>query len=163
MRQHKFKSSKEYIQNSQYLTSLVLNPPYRIDDYTTSPRVSKILSFPFGIKISRVDFIKQFFQFIFSMSLFMLTACILIFCIYLPIEASNNSLITTAKNLTKEKYLLQGNLEESSTYNKLFTNADFLSLKDSENIIYLTTNNRIEKAGVKSFLNKYPLIQFAGF
>ncbi|GEM_PF-1999816 len=163
MKEYKFKSSQEYLQNGQHLASLVLNPPYKVDGYTTSPRVSKLLSFPFGIRISRVDFIKHSFQLILSMSLLMLVSSIFISCICLPIEAHNNNLITTAKDLTKEKYLLQGNLEETSTYNRLFSNAEILSLKDTENVIYLSSNNIPEVSTTEPLLNKYPLIQFAGF
>jgi len=163
MKEYNFKPSQEYIQNGQHLASLVLNPPYKVDGSTSSPRVSKLLNFPFGIRISRVDFFKHSFRLILSMSLLMLITSIFISFACLPIEAQNNKLITSAKNLTKEKYLLEGNLQETSSYNRLFSSAESLLLKDTENIIYLSSNNIPEAYTTEPLLNKYPLIQFAGF
>ncbi|MBI3591869.1 MAG: hypothetical protein HY094_10885 [Candidatus Melainabacteria bacterium] len=158
--------NEESLQRNQILSSLVLNPPYKIDGFTTSPKISKIFSFPFGLRIDSYLLFKFIFQFMLSMSLFMTVSCFLILCFYLPIEKQNNKLLNTTRSLTSERYSLLANLQEASTYKKLFLNADIYSLKDAKKIIY------IKQSGIKvqdkedSRLiasSNYPVIQFAGF
>ena len=106
-------NNQEYLYNNQILSSLVLNPPYKVDGYTTSPKISKTLTLPFGIRLSSALLLKLILRFTFSMSLFMAISCICLTCLYLPIEKHNNQLITSAKSLTNEKYYLLHTLQET--------------------------------------------------
>ena len=158
--------NEEFLQRNQVLSSLVLNPPYKIDGLTTSPKISKILSFPFGLRIDSYLLFKLVFQFMSSMSLFMAVSCFLILCFYLPIEKQNKNLLNTTKSLTSEQYSLLANLQEASTYSKLFSNADAYLLKDAKKIIYIKQQNfKIKDKEDPTLIasNKYPSIQFAGF
>ena len=59
---------EEYLSKNQILSSLVLNTPYKVDGFTTAPKISKILAFPFGIKIDSYLLFKFVFNFISSMT-----------------------------------------------------------------------------------------------
>ena len=146
------------------LSSLVLNPPYKIDGFTTSPKISKILNLPYGLRIDSSLLIKVFCQGVLSMALFMAVSSMLIFCFYLPIQKQNNELLKTVKSLTNEKYILLANLQEASSYTKLFPRAEMYSLKDTKEIIHVQNSaNNLAKDTTLIALNKYPSIQFSGF
>ena len=147
------------------LSSLVINPPYKIDGYTSSPKVSKTLTLPFGIRLTSALLSRLALRFTFSMSLFMALSCICLTCLNLPIEKQNNSLISSAKSLTNEKYYLLQELQETSSLSKLFSNAESNSLKDAEQVIYAKSavNNTNTKQNKLIAINKYPSIQFSGF
>lgn len=152
-------------QGSQVLSSLVLNPPYKFDGLTTSPRIPRTLTFPFGIRLDSQLLLKLSFQFILSMSSFMVISCALIFCFYLPVEKQNEQLTKAIKSLTNENYSLLANLEEVSSYNKLFFNAEKYSFKDAGIIFYsAASDDNYNKPNKKIIsFNKYPSIQFSGF
>jgi len=147
------------------LSSLVINTPYKFDESTTSPRIGKVFSLPFGFRADALAIFKTSFQFVFSVSLFMAVSSIFIMSLYLPLQAQNNSMLKSAKSLTNKQFSLQANLQETSSYTKLYTNAEGFSLKDSEEVIHvnnLAPVNIEEKENLITF-NKYPTLQFAGF
>lgn len=149
---------------NQILRSLVLNPPYRIDGFTTSPKISKVFSFPYGLRIDSHAFFRSIFQLVFMLSLFMSISCVFLLCFYLPIQNQNVELFNTAKNITNKKLALLVDIQEASSYSKLFSSATSLSLIDAKEIIHINkpTHN------VKGFespitFSKYPSIRFSGF
>lgn len=156
---------KHQSQTNQAFSSLVLNPPYRIDSFSTSPKIAKILDFPFGIRLDIPTILRFIHKLTMSMALFMTISCISIFCFYLPLDKQNTKLFNEAKSLTSEKYSLLVNLHEASTYNKLYSNVDNYSLKDTKEIIHVESNveNPAKKETTLITFNKYPSVQFAGF
>ncbi len=153
----------EYISRNQRLSSLVINTPYKVDSYTTSPRIAKLLTFPFGLRIDSYSLMKLVFKGVYSMSLLMLLSSLCLIGVYLPVQNQNNQLFSTAKSLTNQKLVLLAKLNETTTYNKLFSNADSLSLKDSEEIIHIRKNQSTYKPNKSITFKKYPSIEFSGF
>lgn len=148
------------------LSSLVINPPYKVDGHTTSPKVAKTLTLPFGIRLSSATLFILTKKFFFSSSLFMAMSCVFLTCLYLPLEKHNLRVINSAKSLTNEKYYLLQNLQESSSYNKLFSNLGIYSLKDAQEIIQIKSSlskTTTQKKNRFVSINKYPSIQFSGF
>lgn len=165
MNQYSNVFNKKYVQNSQILSSLVINPPYAIDGFTTSPKIAKILSLPFGLRVTSSLLLQLIFKFVSSLSLLTALASILILCLYLPIEKQNNQLISSAKSMSNEKCSLLVSLNETTSYNKLFANAESYSLKDTKQIIHIRSNPVDLKKSSSNLVafNKYPSIQFSGF
>ncbi len=165
MRSHLNILNEEYLQKRQVLSSLVLNLPYKTDSLTTAPKVSKLLTFPFGIKINAAELVRLTFQFISSMTFLMTATSLLILCIYLPVQYQNDSMLNTAKVLTNEKYSLLANVQEASNYNRLFTNSENLKLNDVNEIIYVPTTKETLNHNDRNLitLNKYPSVLFSGF
>ena len=155
--------NNEYFKKNQVLSSLVINPPYKIDSYTTSPRIAKLLTFPFGLRIDSSSLITLAFKGIFSLSILMLISSLCLIGVYLPVQNQNNQLFSAAKSLTNQKLVLTAKLHETTTYNKLFSNASSLSLKDSEEIIHIRKNQYSYKPNKSVALKKYPSIEFSGF
>ena len=148
---------------SQVLSSLVINPPYKVDSSTTSPRIAKLLTFPFGLRIDSYSLVKLVFKGIYSMSLLMLISSLCLIGVYLPVQNQNNQLFSAAKSLTNEKLVLLAKLNETTTYNKLFSNANSLSLKDTDEIIHIRKNQYSYKPNKTVVFKKYPSIEFSGF
>ena len=155
--------NNKYITRSQALSSLVINTPYKVDSYTTSPRIAKLLTFPFGVRIDSFSLIKLAFKGVYSMSLLMLISSLCLIGVYLPVQGQNNELFSAAKSLTNQKLALLAKLNETTTYNKLFSNANSLSLKDSEETIHLRKNQYTYKSNKSIAFKKYPSIEFSGF
>ena len=155
--------SSQYITRNQALSSLVINTPYKVDSYTTSPRIAKLLTFPFGVRIDSYSLIKLIFKGVYSMSLLMLISSLCLIGVYLPVQSHNNELFSAAKSLTNQKLVLLAKLNETTTYNKLFSNANALSLKDSEETIHLRKNQYTYKLNKSIAFKKYPSIEFSGF
>jgi hypothetical protein len=155
--------NNEYMTRNQALSSLVINTPYKIDSYTTSPRIAKLLTFPFGLRIDSYSLMKLAFKGIYSMSLLMLISSLCIIGVYLPVQNQNNELFSAAKSLTNQKLVLVAKLNETTTYNKLFSNANSLSLKDSEETIHIRKNQYSYKPNKSLAFKKYPSIEFSGF
>ena len=153
----------QYLTRNQALSSLVINPPYKVDSYTTSPRIAKLLTFPFGVRIDSYSLIKLVFKGICSMSLLMLVSSLCLIGVYLPVQGQNDQLFSAAKSLTNQKLILLAKLNETTTYKKLFSNADSLSLKDSEETIHIRKNQYTYKPNKSTTLKKYPSIEFSGF
>ncbi len=153
----------QYLTRNQALSSLVINPPYKVDSYTTSPRIAKLLSFPFGLRIDSYSLVKLIFKGIFSMSLLMLISSLCLIGVYLPIQTQNNELFSAAKSLTNQKLVLLAKLNETTTYNKLFSSANSLSLKDTEEIIHIRKSQSSYKPNKPILFKKYPSIEFSGF
>lgn len=156
---------EDYLTKRQILSSLVLNPPYNVDGFTTAPKISKVLSLPFGLKIKSASIFSSIFRLIFSMSMLMITTCILILFFYLPLKVQNIELSNTAISLTNNKYTTLAKIQEESNYNRLFSNVSTFSLMDSDEIIHINNDSIIpskEKIKLITF-NKYPSIQFSGF
>ena len=157
--------SKELIPQAQVLSSLVINTPYKFDGNTTSPRISKVFSFPFGIRTDAISIFKGGFKLVSSMSLFMIISCVLVLSLYLPLQAQNNVMLSSAKTLTSKQISLQANLQEESSYTKLFTSLDNLELMDSKETVHVNNtkgNTRVESRDLITF-SKYPSLQFSGF
>ena len=165
MKRRTFNLKEEYFQSNQVLSSLVLNTPFKVDAFTTAPRVPKILDFPFGLKIDSYILFKSTFYLVSSLALLMTFTCILITCFYLPIQNHNSQLFNSAKSLTNRNLTLLVKMQESSNYNTLFKNASNFTLKDSEETIHINNNTIIpenENTKLLSF-NRHPVIQFSGF
>ena len=159
-------SKKAYFTENPVLSSLVVNVPYSVDSYTTAPKISKLLTFPFGIRIDAASLFRLTYQGIILSTLFMTIASLSILCFYLPLQKQNEELFTTAKSLTNKKFSLLVKVQEASSYNKLFSNANTFSLKDTQETIYLNkTNQNTGTETPKSLIsfNKYPSIQFSGY
>lgn len=157
--------SKELIPQAQVLSSFVINTPYKFDGSTTSPRIAKVFSLPFGVRADAISIFNGSFKFISSMSLFMIVSCALVLSLYLPLQAQNNLMLSSAKTLTSKQISLQANLQEESSYTKLFTSLDKLELMDSEETVHVNNiknNTKIENRNLITF-NKYPSLQFSGF
>lgn len=148
---------------NQKLSSLVINTPYKVDSFTTSPRIAKLLTFPFGLRIDLYSLIKLVFKGAYSISLLMLFSSLCLIGVYLPVQNQNNQLFSAAKSLTNQKLVLLAKLNETTAYNKLFSNADSLSLKDSEEIIHIRKNQSAYKPNKSITFKKYPSIEFSGF
>src|SRR3989338_19476 len=157
--------NENYIYKSQVLSSLVLNPPYKVDGFTTSKKVEKILTLPFGVKVSSRLLLRSAFNFIVLSSVFMIACCLFITCVSLPLQAQNFQLSDNAKNLANKKSVLLAKVNQASSYNKLFLNAELYKMEDSKEIIYVkNTNERNNNIYSKvNQIKKYPSIQFAGF
>ena len=153
----------EYLARNQALSSLVINTPYKIDSYTTSPRIAKLLTFPFGLRIDSYSLMKLAFKGVYSMSLLMLISSLCIIGVYLPVQNQNNQLFSAAKSLTNQKLVLLEKLNETTTYNKLFSNANSLSLKDTEEVIHIRKNQYAYKPNKSLTFKKYSSIEFSGF
>ena len=155
--------NNKYITRNQVLSSLVINPPYKVDSFTTSPRIAKLLTFPFGLRIDSYSLVRLVFKSMFSISLLMLISSMCLIGVYLPIQNQNNQLFSAATSLTNEKLVLLAKLNETTTYNKLFSNAASLSLKDTEEVIHIRKNQYSLKPNKSIVLKKYPSIEFSGF
>ena len=153
----------DYMRRNRALSSLVINTPYKVDSYTTSPRIAKLLTFPFGLRIDSYSLVRLAFKGMLSMSLLMLVTSMCLVGVYLPVQNQNNELFSAAKSLTNEKLVLLANLNETTTYNKLFSNANSLSLKDSDEIIHIRKNQYAYKPNKTVVFKKYPSIEFSGF
>ena len=155
---------EEYIKKRQMLSSLVLNPPYSIDGFTTAPKISKVLSFPLGVKVNSGTLFKSVFNLVFSLSIFMMVACVFVFSFYLPIQNQNTKLVSTAKSIANKKLSLLADLQEASSCNKLFSSASSFSFVDPQEIIHINASSRsVEQARKPITFSKYPSIQFSGF
>ena len=155
--------NNEYMMKNQKLSSLVINTPYKVDSFTTSPRIAKLLTFPFGLRIDSYSLIKLVFKGAYSISLLMLFSSLCLIGVYLPVQNQNNQLFSAAKSLTNQKLILLAKLNETTTYNKLFSNADSLSLKDSEEIIHIRKNQSVYKPNKSITFKRYPSLEFSGF
>lgn len=147
----------EYLQNSQVLSSLVLNPPYKVDGFTTSPKI--------GLRLDAALLFRHAFNLMTSLTVFMAVSCLLILCISLPIQHQNNQLIQNAKTLTNNKLIHTVKIQEASSYSKLYTSAAAFSYKDAEEIIQIAQTANTNTTNTKKLIsfNKYPSIQFSGF
>ena len=154
---------EEHKLRNQMLKSLVLNVPTSVDSFSTSPTISKVFSFPLGIKVSSTTLIKSIFNLIFFLSIMMTVTCFLLLSFYLPIQAKNYKLYSTAKIITGKKFSLLVNLQEASSYTKLFSASELLSFVDPEEVIHVNNNNSRYTQIKKTLKIKYPSIQFAGF
>ena len=148
---------------NQKLSSLVINTPYKVDSFTTSPRIAKLLTFPFGLRIDSYSLIKLVFKGAYSISLLMLFSSLCLIGVYLPVQNQNNQLFSAAKSLTNQKLILLAKLNETTTYNKLFSNADSLSLQDPEEIIHIRKNQSVYKPNKSITFKRYPSLEFSGF
>ena len=92
-------------------------------------------------------------------------ASLLILCFVLPIQHQNCQLLQKTKTLTNNKLIHIVKIQEASSYNKLFSSANTLALKDAQEIIHINgTNVTLQNEPNKLItFNKYPSIQFSGF
>ena len=148
---------------STRLNSLVINTPYKFDSYTTAPKISKLLSFPFGVRVDVESLINLLLRGFFSSALLMLVSSIFLVGICLPIQGQNKELITSTKRLTNKKFELLFNLQEATNYNKLFLKAKSFSMKDSDEVLHINgkPNSEISKEFI--IYRKYPYMEFSGF
>ena len=158
-------SINNFPSGNQILSSLVVNLPYKTDGFTTSPTIPKILDLPLGFRINSAILVRYFLQLMISLTAFMLSASVCILCFYLPVENQNKKLTSEIQTLTNQNLGLLANLQETTSYNRLFSNADSLSFVDSKETIYINANAINAPKQIKRSLafKKYPSIQFAGF
>ena len=141
---------------SQMLRSLVVNVPTSVDNFTTSPTV--------GIKINSAHFLQSIFKITMSLSIFMTLSCLVISCFLLPLQNKNNILQDTAKTITNKKFNLLVNLQEATTYTKLFSASSLLSFVDPDEVIHVSNKQlALVQSKKKIKINNYPPLQFAGF
>ncbi len=155
--------NSDYILKSQRLSSLVVNTPYNVDSYTSAPRIAKLLTLPFGFRIDSLSLMGLVFKGIISMSITMLLLSVCLVGVILPVQSQNNELFSAAKTLTNQKLILLAKLQETTNYNTLFSNANSLSMKDTDEIIHIKKNNYTYNTDKKIALNKYPSIEISGF
>lgn len=147
---------EQYLQKRQMLKALVLNPPYKVDGFTTSPKVR--------LKADIYTICKSTFNIMLSLSIFMTITCFFVFSFYLPLQNQNTRLLNTAKSITNKKLSLLVNLQEVSNFSKLFSNTDSFSLVDPKEVIYVNSNPQYSRQSKSHVvINRYPSIQFAGF
>lgn len=163
MRNYQNTTNEEYFQRNLMLSSLVMNPPYKIDGFNSSPKISKLLSLPLGVRINSSLLTKYAFSFLLSMSIFMLITSICIIFVYLPLQNKNTQLFNNIKKSTNNKLNLLTRLQETTSYNKLYFNASKYSFEEAEEIIHLNPLISTESNKKIISINKYPTIQFAGF
>ncbi len=155
--------NNDYITKNQYLSSLVINTPYKVDSYTTSPRIAKLLNFPFGLRIDSYSLARLVFNSIISLSMLMLISSLCLIGVILPVQSQNNELLSTAKTLTNQKLFLLATLQENTNYNSLFLNANSLSMKDTNEVIHMRRTTSSYKPDKQVTFNKYPSIEISGF
>lgn len=155
-------SKKAYFTENPVLSSLVVNVPYSVDSYTTAPKISKLLTFPFGVRIDTLSLASIIFKLIISLSSFMLVASTCIIAICLPIQSQNFQLHSAIETLTNQKLGLIATLQESTDCNRLFANADTFSLKDSEEVLHINNTSAIKSAN-KLKIKNYASLEFVGF
>lgn len=157
-------SKEEYLSRSQVLSSLVLNLPYKVDGYTTSPKISKLIAFPFGIKVDSYFLYRNAFHIMFSLLLIMAISCVSVICIYVPLNHHNVQLFDTVRSQTNERFALLAELQEASSYSKLFSGARLLSFEDPKEIIRVNSGDQLlQKFKVYTTYNEYPSVRFVGF
>ncbi len=156
--------NENYIERQQGLSSLVVNVPYKINGFDTAPKISKLLTFPFGIRIDSQLLFKSVFKLVFSMNILMTVACVLTTCVYLPLKYQNVQMNKDIKSLTNKQFALQAEVQNTSTYNRLFSSADNLKFEDSQEIVHVRNNDYpITQAKSAVVFNRYPEIHFSGF
>lgn len=154
----------EYISKKQLLSSLVLNPPYRDSYLDTSPKIAKVHSLPFGVRIDSNVLCRLIFSTLIMSSIFMTIVCLFTFCISLPIQAQNTQLINKARSVSNNKLNVIVKLQEVTSNSRLFTGASLFSMKEPEEVIRVELNMTLAQREQKfTRFNKYPSIQFAGF
>ena len=163
MKRTYYNITNENLPINQILSSLVINPPYAIDGLTTSPKISKILSFPLGIKVDSGLLFKSTFFLVLNTLIFMALSCLLIICFYLPIQNQNAHLFNNAKSLANQKLINLTKIQEVTNYNNLFSNANLYSLTDPEEIIRINRTEQPQIIAQTKTFNKYPSIQFSGY
>ncbi len=163
MNQYSRTISTNYTPKKQFLSSLVINTPYGVDSYTTSPRIAKLLTLPFGVKIDSHSLVRLVFKGIISISMLMLLLSICLIGVILPVQSQNGELFSAAKTLTNQKLILLARLQETTNYNSLFSNADSLSMKDTGEVIHIKKNNYTYRSNKQTAFNKYPSIEISGF
>ena len=149
---------------STRLNSLVINPPYKFDSLTTSPKIAKFLSFPFGIRIDIYTLFKLTLKGFLATSVLMLITSIGIAGVCLPIKSQNYRLYKEAKSQTNKKLNLLVNFQEATNYKKIFATASSLPLSNNSTTLSINTkrqNNNLNK--MLQAKKKYSYIQFAGF
>lgn len=158
---------KEYISTAgtgynTKLASLVVNPPYQFDPYSSAPKISKLLSFPFGIKLDSASFLQLLFRGLSMATAILLISSIFLTAVSLPIKGQNVNLYSDTKMLAREKFSLLFNIQETISYNKLFSISRNLAMKDSEETLY--TNSIDEELKREFTFNKKSQdMQFSGF
>lgn len=155
--------NSEFATRNQALSSLVINTPYKVDSYTTSPRIAKLLTFPFGLRIDSYSLMKMVFKGMLSSSVVMLIFSLCLIGVYLPVQNQNNQLYSATKSLTNQNLVLLSDLNETTTYNKLFSGADSLALKDTEEVIHIKKKQAEYKTNKSFTFKKYPTVEVSGF
>ncbi|MBI1857838.1 MAG: hypothetical protein HYR97_01795 [Candidatus Melainabacteria bacterium] len=145
--------------SKQILSSFVLNTPYQVDAFSSSPKLTKTL--PFDIKLDSVTIAKITFKFITCSVVIMTAFCVVFFSILTPIQTQNNKLLNTSKNITNQQLILNTKAEEASTYKKLFLASQANIFTEPKEIIVVNNhkNDLFAKNDKKQLIN----IQYSGF
>jgi hypothetical protein len=152
--QHLNTLKDEYILKRRLLSSLVLNPLYGDGRLDTSPKVTRIQSLPFGIKLDSVLLSKFVFSALIFLWVIMGIGCFVTFCISLPLQAQNIQLVNKAKSVANSQLGLTVKLQEVTSSKRLFTSANLFSMKEPEEIIRLNSATTL----VQERVNKTNLI-----
>ena len=144
-----------------------MNPPitraYRTSSHSQASQIPGLLTFPSKIKIESASILPIITKGITSLTLIMLCASILMMTINLPIQRLNNHLLSNTKRLTNEKFELLAGLQEATSARVLFSKAENLSMKDSEETIYLNDKAPQSLKEEFNFHKKHPHMEFSGF
>ena len=165
MVQYNYKRDNEYpsLRSNQVLSSLVVNVPYGTDSFNTAPKISKVLSFPFGLRIDVQSLVWFSIKTTISMILLMIVTSVLVTSLSFPVQNQNFQLLSNAKSLSNQKLLLLAKLQEQTNYNKIFSLANQLSMHDTTDVVYLNREKLNLTANSGLSIKKYPSLQFAGF
>ena len=149
------------------LNSLVMNPPitrhYRTSSYSQASQIPGLLTLPSKIKIDSAAILPAITKGIISLISIMLCTSILLMTINLPIQRLNSHLLTNTKRLTNENFELLAGLQEVTSVRTLFSKAESLSMKDSEETIYLSDKAPQSLEKEFNFNKKHPYMEFSGF
>lgn len=152
----------EVITNERVLSSLVVNTPFSVDFYTTSPKVSKTHALPFGGRATTTTIFNMCFCVTSYSVLVLLLSSILLSCISLPLIYENYELMNTSKVLVNEQQNLLTEEQASVSYGRLFRNANKFDFADAKEVIKLRSDIASQVASNKT--NDTMLyIEFSGY
>lgn len=153
-----------YKEKRQLLGSLVLNPPLTKDLFTTSPKIEKIFTFPYGVQIEASILSKFIYKFLLNVISFLAVATFAFTFIYIPIQKENQNLLVVSRSLSNKQYTLLATSQEVSTYKKLFEVANYYSLAEPKEIIKVRKYvHKINKENNFKKSHFYPKNQYSGF
>ena len=149
------------------LNSLVMNPPitksYRANPYSPTAQLPKLLTLPSKIRINSESIFPTITKGITSLTLIMLCTSLCLMTINLPVQRLNKTLLNNTKRLTNEKLELQAGLQEITSVRTLFSKAESLSMRDSEDTIYLNDKELTQLRQEFNFHKKQTQMEFSGF
>lgn len=158
-------AKEDFIARPIALSSLVINTPYTLDNNTTAPKIAKLLSLPFGIRITSEVLRLGLFKFALHYVVLMFVGCIFLNFLYIPVNQKNIELLNSSKSLSNKQFNLLADEQEALSFNKLFENANSLPLVEPEKVFHAKDLKSLISSGIskKEKSGNYPSVQFAGF